>query len=179
MKVLWRSYFIVVFLLSFAAGVVCANEKRLRRKEALIVAEQTGEVAALYGLRNGELTNCIEKSVKRPCESSWVTCIEDAWVVAINVGEMCPVKHDGRLSVTIVVNDITGQIISKFPEKPYFESPFYCLEDYDCMGSLAEGEKLCQNFIYSQLYTQKEGDFECLCQEHICQPKEAGVHRHD
>jgi hypothetical protein len=134
-------------------------------QHALITAEQTPEVQALYQLQEGRFANCIEKKVLRPCDSQWVTCIENAWVVEFHVGETCGVKHDGRLNIHILVDSVDGKVISRFPEAPYFQNPQYCHEPYDCFCSDAD----CVNFIYGQI---TPGEFvpcaDCLCQQNIC-----------
>ncbi len=157
--------FSCLFLLVISSS--WAEEKLLSRQDALAIAEGTPEAEAFYGLQDGYLMNCIEKSVVKPCDSKWVTCIEDAWVVKFTLGEVCGIKHDERLSLTFVVDSKTGKIISRFPELPYFKIPNYCHDTYDCL-SAPKGE-MCLNFIYGQLdkevYVPSK---QCLCQENVC-----------
>lgn len=147
-----------------------ALSKPLTRKQALIIAEQTLEVQGFYGLQDGSLVNCIEKEVVRPCDSDWVTCIDNAWVVKLWAGESCPVKHDGRLSVVIVINDQTGEIISRFPERYYFEQPQYCLENYDCVcqSDKNSGNVVCLNFIHALMSGLNNEGLAPVCGNNKC-----------
>lgn len=183
MKVLWlkniKFYFILASILVmsiFCSSDALSEQKLLTRKQAAIVAEQTPEVQALYELNNGRFRNCIVKETLKPCDSNWVTCVEDAWVVKFWPGEICSLKADGRLSVTILVDAVTGNIISRYPEVDYFESSLYCLESYDCMESNKsdEREQHCVNFIYGQIQLDENGEQmydsseSCKCENHQC-----------
>ena len=141
----------------------------ISRKQALIMAEQTREAEAFYNLNQKAFINCIEKSVKKSCDSDWVTCIDDGWVVQFVVGEKCFLQHDGRLQLTFVI-DKNGNIISRFPEADYLLDKQYCLENYDCMCHRNVNiENQCLNFIYGQiLKTDHENCYECKCVNHIC-----------
>lgn len=159
--------FIFIFLICVSQSE--AEPSMLTRKDALIRAEITEEVRELYSLYNGRLVNCIEKSVLKSCDSDWVTCIDDAWVVQFIVGEQCPVVHDGRLSVTFVIDAVTGKIISRFPEKEYFQDPHYCLDNHDCLWISPENGQKCQNFIYGQIsQTEVSLDDLCVCLKNQC-----------
>ena len=165
----------------------------ISRKQALLIAEQLDVVKALYDLDGGTLVNCLEKSVVRSCESQWVTCIDDAWVVEFVVGKQCPIVHDGRLNVTVVVNGQSGEIISQYPEVDYFKDNIFCRDKVDCMrmdvknSQRQSGTQQCFNFVYAQsqisaqqniippaenteeinlrLKARSEG---CQCQNHAC-----------
>ncbi|MCB1177253.1 MAG: hypothetical protein KDK36_06715 [Leptospiraceae bacterium] len=145
----------------------------MNRKEAMMIVETTEEVKALYELNDGVFINCIEKSVVRPCDTEWVTCIDDAWVVEFKLGKACGIEHDGRLKITMVVNAKTGEIISRFPEAEYFKDKNYCLESYDCISIPNNKEGLdskCVNFVYGQIEANGNLISEaCRCSENICQ----------
>ena len=152
------------------------NQKEtLMKKDAVLVAEKTKEAEAFYNLQGGHFRNCIEKEVLRPCDSDWVTCIDHAWVVRFQLGKTCGIEHDGRLSLTFLIDAVTGQIISKFPEADYFQKETHCLIDADCLcvGSTDKAETAsCLNFVYGQLsLSPSQGCGECRCQNNICQAK--------
>lgn len=168
MNIFIRSVLISVLFLMISLNVEGEDEKKvLMRKEALMIVEKTPEIRAFYNLYSGRLVNCIEKSVLKTCESDWVTCIDDAWVVQFTVGKMCPVVHDGRLSVTMLVDSITGEIISRFPEEEYLKIPGYCLDDHDCLTP--SGSDGCENFIFGQLSSKEALQKElCECRDFRC-----------
>lgn len=179
MKVPWPKKFLIlgIIVIWMAALVILdvpicsAQTQLLTRKEALIIAESSREVELFYKLNNGRLKNCIHKEVIKPCESDWVTCIEDAWVVQFTVGDICPVVHDGRLGITFLIDAITGRIVSRFPEVEYFETAGYCLEDFDCLDGPANGSEgaICQNFIFGQLKSDRgDAGLSCICQNNKC-----------
>ncbi len=175
---LLNKYQYLIIILVFVGLAVCglsdsdAQPQLLTRKEALLIAESSLEAELFYKLNDGRLQNCVNKEVIKPCESDWVTCVEDAWVVQFTVGDICPIIHDGRLGITFLIDAITGRIISRFPEAEYLAEPGYCLEDYDCV-SVVEGEteaESCQNFIFGQLSLPVEGaGISCKCVQNACQ----------
>ncbi|MBP9854753.1 MAG: hypothetical protein KBD53_07795 [Candidatus Omnitrophica bacterium] len=132
----------------------------LTRKQALIIAESTKEAELLYKLYDGRLENCIDKEVVKPCDSGWVTCIESAWVVQFTLSDICNIKHDGRLGLTILIDSITGRIISRYPEAQYFESETYCMDNSDCVCEPVDPHNpVCGNFIFAQV----KGDADLMC----------------
>lgn len=165
MKVHWlRKILITVLVLvgMFAGREGCAQSsaKTLSRKEALTIAESTEEAEQFYTMYEGRLKNCIEKEVVKPCESDWVSCIENAWVVQFTIGDICKIEQDGRLGLTILVDALTGQILSRFPDVEYFKDGRYCLDDSDCLcGRAGEGERQCYNFVAAQVLGL--ADFQC------------------
>ncbi len=165
---------------------------KLSRKQALVVAEQLEVVKALYDLRNGSLANCIEVSVVKPCDSEWVTCVDNAWVVKFEVGSLCAIQHDGRLNVTVLVDGNTGEVLSQYPEVDYFKSKEFCRDTTDCIQvntrSAGQDQNQCYNFVYAQSQfsvdtetdknitlspqaieaeMKKRSEF-CTCQQSIC-----------
>lgn len=178
-----------------------AEEKEVKilpisRKQALLMAEQLDVVKSLYDLRGGLLSSCIEKEVVTPCESEWVTCIEDAWVVKFVVGKMCPIEHDGRLNVTVLIDGNDGKVISRYPEVDYFKDNYFCRDQADCIQTDIKDknnqvmDQRCANFIHAQSqfsYAQKdelsnstlspeaitaqlkERSQNCVCREHRCE----------
>ncbi|MCA9394079.1 MAG: hypothetical protein KC900_07735 [Candidatus Omnitrophica bacterium] len=164
MKARWHNLisYILAMALVIAAVPVAAQtaETRLTRKEALVVAESTEEAELLYTMYDGRLKNCIEKEVVKPCESDWVTCIENAWVVQFTVGEICGIEQDGRLGLTILIDALTGRVLSKFPEADYFRGTRYCMDDSDCIcGRPTNQGRQCFNFISAQV--EGVSDFQC------------------
>lgn len=160
--------FSLMIILYSTAGYADLVDKaeHLTRKQAMVIAESMPEAKGLYGLAGGKFVNCIEKEVIRPCDTDWVTCVDDAWVVRFSVGSTCPVEHDGRLDLYIVLNDKTGDVISKFPEAEYYEDSAYCLEDYDCLCT--QGDE-CQNFIHAQAnFDGAKRCSACECRNNIC-----------
>lgn len=141
-------------------------------KKAMLIAESSPEVAALYALDNQRFVNCIEKKVVKPCDSGgWVTCVDNAWVVEFIVGETCAVKNDGRLNEMMLVDGKDGKIISRFPEVSYYTEAQYCQIDKDCMTSpYQEGKAVqCLNFVYGQINEEPyDGQGPCICQEGHC-----------
>ena len=166
----------IIFFCSFIflSQISFAKEKPMDRDQALKLVEQTKEAQALYQLEGGKFKDCVDKKVLKPCESHWVSCIEDAWVVQLEIGSKCGVKEDGRLSETMVVDTIRKKIISRFPEIDYFESPKYCKDHFDCIAFSTDdqGAYDCSNFIDGQLPEKKrllKGI--CECQQNSCVKK--------
>lgn len=137
--------------------------------EAIKIADETPEAKAFRALQDGRFKDCLDVKAVRPCDSDWVTCIDDAWVIQYELTPECGVTHDGRLTLRLLVGS-DGKIISRFPEKEYFINPDYCLEDYDCMTIASENVNSCRNFVFAQLADEslKGG---CLCVRHQCSPK--------
>lgn len=175
MKARWHNIAVLILsagLVLSGTGTACAQSavKKLTRKEALVIAESTEEAALLYTMYDGRLENCIEKEVVRPCESDWVSCIENAWVIQFTVGDICGIEQDGRLGLTILIDALTGRVLSKFPEADYFRHKRYCMDDSDCICGrvTAEGRK-CYNFISAQV--EGVAEFQCRvchCVENEC-----------
>ncbi len=168
----------------------------ISRQQALVIAEQLEVVRSLYELREGMLSNCIEKEVVKPCESGWVTCIEDAWVVKFIVGKTCSIEHDGRLNVTILIDGHKGEVISQYPEVDYFKDKYFCRDQVDCIRTDRKDKnnqvmgQPCYNFIYAQSQSSmiqendvskvdisseaitaqlKERSKHCVCQKQLCE----------
>lgn len=170
-------YIVIIFVIItmsvvFLDSTVDNDQEYLNEQQALVIAEDTEEVNALYQLREGQFSDCIEKSVLSSCESSWVTCVDDVWVVQFSFDEKCSIEHDGRLGVTILVDALTGKIISRFPESEYFKDEKFCLEDYDCVYlSSRDNEPTCHNFVYGQLneiYNKDVVSEKCFCEKRQC-----------
>lgn len=156
----WLKTVLVSTLLLLSASAVDGDMTLLTRKQALIIAESTKEAELLYKLHNGRLENCIEKEVVKPCESGWVTCIDNAWVVQFTIGDICQIEHDGRLGLTILIDAVTGRIISRYPEAAYFEQESFCLDDSDCGCDYSNPQQvICSNFIFSQV--KGNADLKC------------------
>ncbi len=168
MKVPWLKFVLIVIAAGAgvtATGLASAQSaaQTLTRKEALLVAESTDEAELFYTMYNGRLKNCIEKEVVKPCESGWVTCIENAWVVQFTVGDICDIEHDGRLGLTVLIDALTGKVLSRYPEADYFRHMNYCFDDNDCVCGKPTGKgRKCFNFISGQI--EGMADFQCqLC----------------
>lgn len=139
------------------------------RDSILAVALETAEARALYGLREGAYESCIVPGVTRPCDSDWVTCIDDAWVVRFEWAEACGVGHDGRLNLVLLMDAAEGRIISRYPEAPYFQRRDYCQIDQDCEGvALDQGGKGCYNFVHAGLEEARDSGTLCGCRDNRC-----------
>lgn len=170
----WIKMLLIGLYLALDAPPIFSQEDLMTKEEALLIAEGTEEVQGLYGLRHPQAgllkKDCIEKKVLKTCETDWVTCIEDAWLVEFNVVESCVGGHDGRLTVKVLVDAKTKAIISRFPEAPYFRSAQYCLEDYDCFSVSDKKQQIsCSNFIFAQVSGKDIlAENNCACQDSKC-----------
>ncbi len=145
-----RKISLVLFILFWVAviwlGLVSDRNKPISQKQALTIAEKTEAVKSFYALQEGGYVQCMTKQVVRPCDTDWVTCIDEAWVVKYEINPRC-IDHDGRLSVTLLIDAVSREIKSVFPEAEYFQDPQYCLASYDCLS----GKNDSLNFIYGQI----------------------------
>lgn len=146
-----RSFlFTGAIVLAAVLGCAKPQPRMMSAEDAAAKARQVSEVQALFALNNGALASCIDIKTEKSCDSDWVTCREDAWVVKFVVGERCPVKHDGRLGVILLVDGKTGEIVSRFPEIEYFQDAGFCRDDFDCLCSADVKQAGCENFIQAQ-----------------------------
>lgn len=171
--------FYPAFLIVVIAG--CSRPaavQLLSQEEIIAIAESVAEVKAFREL-DDRVTPCIERIVKPSCESDYVTCRDNAWVVQYQMSSDCPILSDGRLSVNLLIDGGTGEIVSRFPEIEYFQDRMFCREDYDCLCSLPQhGSAHCLNFIYEPLARDPVGSLpeeeplcsECLCRDQVCRP---------
>jgi len=139
--------------------------------KALALAKEIPVVKAFYNLNQGALKECIESQVVRPCDSDWVTCIDDAWVVKFFLSESCSITKNEQLGVTLLIDEKTGKIISRYPEIEYFENPRFCREDYDCFCNQRDKASLndCKNFIYTLAANMSLTQCpKCICREAKC-----------
>lgn len=154
-----------LWMVGMCAGLTACGQKSMGEKQALAVAQNTDEVRAFYELNKGRSGECVEHNIVRPCDSDWVTCIEDAWVVRFFISEKCIEPFNERLGVTLLIDGKTGRILSKYPEMEYFQNPEFCRDSYDCMKN-ADG---CLNFIYALSRDGKAAqDERCSCRETTC-----------
>lgn len=137
-------------------------------EKAMQIAFQTKEAQALLNYRNGALAGCLEKKVVKSCDSEWVTCRDNAWVVQYLLTPQCPVKGDGRLGMNFVIDGMSGEIISHYPEVEYFANDRFCRDDGDCVG----GSKECLNFAAAPFAPLGTDPASCRCQESQCILKE-------
>lgn len=167
MKVPWlRSVLVGMSLIGCCLG--CTAE--FSSQDALKSVEKTEEMKSFYDVIGKDKESCFVKKVVRPCDTDWVTCIDDAWVVEISIKDEC-FSHDGRLSFNVLLDEKSGKIISRFPEVGYFKDPSYCLEDYDCLlvASGKEEDIRCENFIHAQINGVNEVNSKaCYCQKGMC-----------
>ena len=120
--------FAVLILLIAVSGCAKPQTKMMNAQEAEEKARTVSEVQALYELNNGVLAQCIDVATEKSCDSDWVTCREDAWVVKFIVGDRCPVSQDGRLGVVLLLDGKTGEVVSRFPEIEYFQDEKFCFQ---------------------------------------------------
>lgn len=157
--------FISLWVLIVAYGLWVDQHKPISSKEAVRIVRALPVVQSFFNAADAyDLSECVVEKVMRPCDTQWVTCIEEAWVVEFSIDTQC-ILHDGRLAVTVVVDALDRRVVSRFPEQDYFVKPEYCLEDYDC---LCDKEKSL-NFIFGQL---QNFDLEraCECRKNRCEP---------
>ena len=156
--------------LSVVVILGCTFEKeRLSKEKALSIAKESQEAKMFYQFLDRQHKGCMKEEVVSSCESDWVTCIDDGWVIHFSPREDCSIEHDGRLALNLVINK-EGAIISKFPEKEYFQRKDYCLEDYDCI----QRQHQCVNFITAPLLEEREGqEQQCVCFHQACQLEES------
>lgn len=150
-----------LFVLSVLSLFLCGNAGKspllLSPEKALRIAAGTPEARALAAYRNGALSDCLSVKVMRSCDSQWVTCRDNAWVVEYLPSGHCPVKGDGRLGMYFVVDGTTGQIISRYPELEYFSDPRFCRDDADCLAVKDKESLQCLNFIAGPFYQPSPG----------------------
>ncbi len=159
----------LVFLIS-KSGLISSKSSDLPsmpKEEALQIAQNSDEVLAFSAMDGGRFAACLNSRVVKPCDSGWVTCIDDAWVVEFSAGAACGTGYNGSLTLRLLI-DKNGKIISRFPEKEYFLDSGYCLEDYDCMSVVSGEEEACLNFIYGQLGQGAKTERACRCLNQKC-----------
>lgn len=144
----------------------------ISKEQALTIVEQTPEAKAIESIYDNALATCLDKRVDRPCDTKWVTCIDNAWVVQFFVTDRCRVKTDGRLGLNIVVNDQSGQIISRYPEVDYFNDPHFCREQYECLPVAIQDSSsvACLNFVHAPFILKGDAIMptDCTCQKNRC-----------
>ena len=110
LKVFIPAVSIVICGSLFCTRILADEQKRLLSKEEVLeLALLVPETQAFYALLE-PLGGCAAHSVELPCDSNWVTCIDDAWVVKFFVKQECNITHDGRLSVTLLIDAKSGKI---------------------------------------------------------------------
>jgi len=162
----------LIFAVCGVGSMICpcsTGAQGISKDRALALAQQTEVVKAFYDLKQGALKNCIRTEVVRPCESHWVTCIEDAWVVKFSVGEECIQPYNEQLGVTLLINGKEGGVISQYPEIAYFQDPLFCRDSPDCRLSVKSARPACKNFIYALAEDPLSVNSErCLCRDSGC-----------
>jgi len=168
--------FIMMNCIVLISSFSCANSepKMISPVEALAITEKTPEAQALLNYRNGVLASCIKKEVVRTCDSGYVSCRDNAWVVQFLTDE-CPVRADGRLGLYLLVDGLTGEVLSRYPETDYFQSETFCRDDGDCLQGQIGSTDTCLNFIAAPFYQfspEKIGG--CSCTTGQCIVKSGG-----
>lgn len=162
-----------LFVLSWALKTKTKNEAQsISPEQAQAIAEKAPETEALLTYHHGALASCLERKVTRTCESDYVSCRDNAWVVQYLVPETCGVKTDGRLGMYYLIDGPTGEIVSRYPELPYFQNEQFCRDDADCLGGMVKGEVDCLNFIAAPFagFDAKQPS-PCFCKAGQCQNK--------
>ncbi len=156
----------VLHILVMCGFPLLALAENIGKERALVLAEESEVVQAFFNLKNGAFKNCITAEVLRPCDSHWVTCVEEAWVVKFRVKEECIKPKNEQLGVTLLIDSQTGKFISEYPEVDYFQKPLFCRDNSDCR-SIQSAE--CKNFIYALTENSSTNqNEECLCRESRC-----------
>ena len=146
------------------------NQKGLRPLSAdkvLRIAANTAEVKALVTYHQAALASCLKVTIVRSCDSQWVTCRDNAWVVQYILSAQCPVKSDGRLGMNFVIDETSGKIISHYPEIEYFDDDSFCRDDDDCIGGVVDGQNQCVNFVAAP-FANFQTVSPCQCQQGHC-----------
>jgi len=159
---------LVLFLALILSGCEKKAQKIFSPEKALQIAAQTQEAQALINYRNRALSECLEKKVVRSCESEWVTCRDNAWVVQYVLTSQCPVKSDGRLGMNFVIDGFDGKVISHYPEREYFANDKFCYDNGDCISGTVGENKECLNFIAAPFAHFTPASSTCLCQAGQC-----------
>lgn len=158
--------FLIVFLISVLGCHKSAAENSSAQR-ALRIAANTAEVKALMAYRQAALASCLKITIARSCDSEWVTCRDNAWVVQYLLSAQCPVESDGRLGMNFVIDEESGQIISCYPEIEYFNDVSFCRDDADCIGGVGDGENKCVNFVAAP-FAHFQIAVPCQCQQGQC-----------
>ncbi|MCC6758897.1 MAG: hypothetical protein IT395_04650 [Candidatus Omnitrophica bacterium] len=170
----YRSLLLIVSVVLILSGCGKKELQMFPPEKALQIALQTKEAQALLNYRNGALAGCLEKKVVKSCDSEWVTCRDNAWVVQYLLTPQCPVpvagtgQGDGRLGMNFVIDGMTGDIISHYPEVEYFANDRFCRDDADCVGDSKE----CLNFAAAPFSHSEGNPVSCRCREAQCILKE-------
>ncbi len=159
------------FVMLIISGCGKKTPDIISEQKALRIAAKTPEVAALLSYQNAALVSCMNIKVMRSCDSQWVTCRDNAWVVQYALSVQCPVVSDGRLGMNFVIDGLTGKIISRYPEKDYFQNPIFCRDQGDCVGGIKNNKQECLNFIAAP-FAHFQASASCLCQKGQCILKE-------
>ncbi len=160
----YRSLLLIVSVVLILSGCGKKEPQMFPPEKALQIALQTKEAQALLNYRNGALAGCLEKKVVKSCDSEWVTCRDNAWVVQFLLTLQCLVNGDGRLGMNFVIDGMSGDIISHYPEVEYFTDDRFCRDDGDCVGS----NKECLNFAAAPFAHLDMDPAPCRCQEAQC-----------
>lgn len=158
-------FFIVLSVLAW--GCYKSEADNSSAQKALRIAADTAEVKALMAYRQAALASCLQVTIARSCDSEWVTCRDDAWVVQYLLSTQCPVKSDGRLGMNFVIDENSGQIISHYPELEYFNDVSFCRDDVDCIGGVVDGQNQCVNFVAAP-FAHFQITVPCQCQQGQC-----------
>lgn len=140
----------------------------MSRAEALSISAATPEVRALEALFAADDT-CIQRDVLRPCDTDWVTCVDDAWVVVYDVAAACLRRDDDRMALRFLVDSRSGAIRSRYPEIDYFRDPEFCQTSEDCLPGGAPEE--CLNFVSALTQPGPAGGTSagsCVCERQRC-----------
>lgn len=162
------------FIFLIVLSLICSlaeSASEISKEQALALAKETEVALAFYNLKEGALKHCIKTEVLRPCDSNWVTCIEEAWVVKFRVSEECIKPENEQLGVTLLIDSKDGKTISKYPEIDYFKNQQFCRDNLDCRlnGKDVQSATDCKNFIYALVEDPSASQSpECLCFNSQC-----------
>lgn len=171
MKVRLRKFSSIIGLLCFLAVLGgCANSSdKASLARAMKSVKNSSEFHTLSVLLGQKKEECLELVHEKACDSDWVSCVEDAWVIHLKVKPSCVGYYEERLRVMMLV-DFDGKIISRYPGEDYLRDPLFCWNTDECLGPPSAPEA-CRNFIHAPfVWAAQALEPGCQCLKNRCVP---------